>query len=158
MKRCVLPALCLAWAACQSPAPRVPAEDSLFTADTLQDSIILPADTLLVKEDSAIAVDSALVPGKWLQPVQGIDSALQGFTLRKNGKALSENMHMRTYEKWRLQRDTLMLWSRMDKDTAVTVDTMVIKELSDTAMVLFPIGAAPGYLEKYTRQVLRKGK
>ena len=88
-----------------------------------------------------------------MQPVAGLDKETQGFLLRKNGTAKSINMYTLVYEKWELTHDTLLLWNHSEgvKDTSTIVDTTVIKELSDTSLVLFPVKAAEGYVEKYRK-------
>lgn len=159
-KRCVFPGLLLLLAACQAPVPRQAEKDSVGVTDSISETEVMPADSVVVVADTAVIVDSTLVPGKWLQPVQGVDSVLQGFTLKKNGKVESVNMHTRLYDKWILQQDTLLLWSHVagEEDSVPVIDTMLIKSLNDTSMVLFPTNAAPGYLERYTRKGRRKGK
>lgn len=109
------------------------------------DSITAVTDTL--------HVDAAKLIGKWIQPVAGLDKEMQGFQLRKNGTARSINMYTLIYEKWQLTNDTLLLWSHSEgvKDTSAMVDTTIIKELSDTSLVLFPLKAAEGYTERYHR-------
>lgn len=161
MKKHNLLAGCLlTLAACQAPVPREAEKDSVAVTDSTADTVTMPADSIVVAADTAVAVDSLLLPGRWLQPVQGIDSVMQGFNLKKNGRAESVNMHSRLYDKWLLQRDTLLLWSHGEKakDTVKVIDTLLIRELSDTSLVVFPTSAAPGYLEKYTRKGKRKGK
>lgn len=154
----VIAGLALILAACQPKQQQV-AQGTDTTQKDSQALQVVPADSLEVLPDTVkVVVDSTLLPGKWIQPVPGIDSILQGMDLRKNGKAISINMHTLLYDKWKLAHDTLMLWSHADgvKDPVSAIDTMLIKTLNDSALVLFPINAAPGYLEKFTRQ--RKGK
>ena len=128
----------------------LPDDSSLvITADSsnagITDSIAAVADTL--------HIDAAKLIGRWMQPVAGLDKETQGFLLRKNGTAKSINMYTLVYEKWELTHDTLLLWNHSEgvKDTSTIVDTTVIKELSDTSLVLFPIKAAEGYVEKYRK-------
>lgn len=111
----------------------------------ITDSITAVADTL--------HIDAAKLIGKWIQPVAGLDKETQGFQLRKNGTARSINMYTLVYEKWLLTHDTLLLWNHSEgvKDTSTIVDTTIIKELSDTSLILFPVKAAEGYVEKYHR-------
>ena len=162
IKPSVIAGLTLILAACQPKQQQV-----TQGADTVQeDSQQFPENPGMQEPDSVEAltdttkteVDSTLLPGKWMQPVPGIDSILQGMDLRKNGKAISINMHTLLYDKWKLAHDTLMLWSHTDgvENPVSAIDTMLIRTLNDSALVLFPIGAAPGYLEKFTRH--RKGK
>ncbi|MFB6455864.1 lipocalin family protein [Chitinophaga sp. Hz27] len=125
----------------------VPDSSLLTIADSSNagviDSTTAVADTL--------HVDAAKLIGKWIQPVAGLDKEMQGFQLRKNGSAKSINMYTLIYEKWLLTNDTLLLWSHSEgvKDTSIVVDTAIIKELSDTTLVLSPLKAAVGYTEKY---------
>jgi hypothetical protein len=128
----------------------LPDDSSLvITADSsnagITDSIAAVADTL--------HIDAAKLIGRWMQPVAGLDKETQGFLLRKNGTAKSINMYTLVYEKWELTHDTLLLWNHSEgvKDTSTIVDTTVIKELSDTSLVLFPVKAAEGYVEKYRK-------
>lgn len=109
------------------------------------DSIAAVTDTL--------RVDTAKLIGKWIQPVAGLDKEMQGFQLRKNGTAKSINMYTLIYDKWTLNNDTLFLWSHSEgvKDTAAVIDTTIIRELSDTSLVLFPLKAAEGYTDRYRR-------
>lgn len=112
----------------------------------ITDSIAAVADTL--------QIDAAKLIGRWIQPVAGLDKETQGFQLRKNGTAKSINMYTLVYEKWLLTHDTLLLWNHSEgvKDTSTIVDTTIIKELSDTSLILFPVKAAEGYMEKYHKQ------
>lgn len=112
----------------------------------ITDSIAAVADTL--------QIDAAKLIGRWIQPVAGLDKETQGFQLRKNGTAKSINMYTLVYEKWLLTHDTLLLWNHSEgvKDTSTIVDTTIIKELSDTSLILFPVKAAEGYVEKYHKQ------
>lgn len=153
--------LMLILAACQ------PKQQTTNETDSVQEnSQTFPEDPGLQEPDSiqelidttVVELDSTLLPGKWIQPVPGIDSILQGIDLRKNGKAISINMHTLLYDKWELTHDTLILWSHADgvRNPGSAIDTMLVKTLNDSVLVLFPINAAPGYLEKFTRQ--RKGK
>ncbi len=158
----LLAGCCLLLAACQAPVTAEKEKDSIAVTDSTAETDSLPADSVtVIPPDTAVIVDSTLVPGRWLQPVQGVDSVLQGFNLRKNGKAESVNMHSRLYDKWKLQHDTLLLWSHAEgeKEPVAEIDTLVIRVLNDTSLVVFPTNAAPGYQEKYTRKKgSRKGK
>ncbi|CAL1521218.1 lipocalin family protein [Chitinophaga sp. MM2321] len=111
----------------------------------ITDSIAAVTDTLYI--------DTAKLIGKWIQPVEGLDKEMQGFQLRKTGVARSINMYTLVYEKWQLTHDTLLLWSHSEgtKDSSGIVDTTIIKALSDTSLILFPVKAAEGYTDKYRR-------
>ncbi|GEP92961.1 Lipocalin-like [Chitinophaga terrae (ex Kim and Jung 2007)] len=112
----------------------------------IPDSTTAVADTLYI--------DAAKLIGKWIRPVEGLDKEVQGFQLRKNGTAKSINMYTLVYEKWQLINDTLLLWNHSEgvRDTTTIIDTTIIKALSDTSLVLFPIKAADGYTEHYIKQ------
>ena len=138
-------------------------------AETAEDSSLLPVtdttpgivvDSAIANGSDTITYDAALLSGRWLQPVPGRDNEWQGFELRKNGKATSINTYSMVYEKWTLQHDTLLLWNHSEvgitKDTTHNVDTIIIKALTDTSLVLFPVKAAEGYLENYRKE--KEGK
>jgi hypothetical protein len=144
--------------ACQQPTPSpqtVLMEDSSLidvpdtgTSETIIDSVtMVKADTISYREDQLL--------GKWMQPVAGVDKATQGFNLKKNGIITSINTYSMVYEKWSVSHDTLLFWSHMEgaqqKDSAVVIDTTLIRALTDTSLVLFPIKAAEGYLEEYKK-------
>ncbi|GEP95068.1 lipocalin-like domain-containing protein [Chitinophaga cymbidii] len=161
IKPSVIAGLTLILAACQ------PKQQAAKETDTVQEnSQTFPENPGMQEPDSVATlldttkteVDSTLLPGRWMQPVPGIDSILQGMDLRKNGKAVSINMHTLLYDKWKLAHDTLILWSHAEgvENPAPAIDTMLVKTLNDSVLVLFPTSAVPGYLEKFTRQ--RKGK
>ncbi|UYQ92771.1 lipocalin family protein [Chitinophaga horti] len=119
-------------------------KDSIFTEPTVSFKDTLP------KLDS---VPIGKIPGQWMQPVQGIDSLTQGFILKKNGQAQALNHLSPVYEKWELTKDTLILWSLQESDTAKTAmpDTLLVRAITDSSLLLFPINAEPGYLEKFTK-------
>lgn len=146
--------LLLLLVACKSkkaPVPEEVAHDSslLVVTDSsnagVTDSIAAVTDTL--------RLDTAKLIGKWIQPVAGLDKEMQGFQLRRNGTAKSINMYTLVYEKWTLNNDTLFLWSHSEgvRDTSAVVDTTIVRELSDTSLVLFPLKAAEGYTDRYRR-------
>ena len=160
MKNClVLSVICIVIiTACQQPSPSsqtVTVEDSSLidvkdtvTPETIVDSVALvKADTVSYTEDQLL--------GKWLQPVPGADKATQGFQLKKKGAITSINTYSMVYDKWSVSHDTLLLWSHAEgtqqKDSAAVIDTTLIKALTDSTLVLFPIKAAEGYLEEYKK-------
>jgi hypothetical protein len=59
------------------------------------------------------------------------------------------------YDRWSVSHDTLLFWIHIEgtrqKDSAVVIDTTLIRALTDTSLVLFPIKAAEGYLEEYKK-------
>lgn len=118
-------------------------------------------DTAFISPDTVNYQPEQLV-GIWLRPVPGRDKETQGFDLREDGSAHSINMYTFIYEKWALSRDTLLLWNHIEgvhqKDSAATVDTTLIRTLTDTTLVLFPVKAADGYLEKYEKKIEKRGR
>lgn len=158
-KSLLLPVICtVIAAACQQPTPSaktIAVEDSSLidvpdtvTPETIIDSVTtVKADTISYSEDQLL--------GKWLQPVTGVDKTTQGFYLKKKGVITSINTYSITYDKWSVSHDTLLFWSHIEgtrqKDSAVVIDTTLIRALTDTTLVLFPIKAAEGYLEEYKK-------
>lgn len=157
--RTIVPVFLLLITACHSPAPKTGTADSVTVADTLTELQVIVPDTpkVAVVADS-VSIDSTAIFGKWTQPVQGIDSISQGFQLKKNGTASSINMETLKYDKWKLFKDTLLLWSHSVgvANRSATIDTLLIKTLNDTVLVAWPTTAAIGYLETFKRP--RKGK
>jgi hypothetical protein len=168
MKKCIALASAVSILyACQpssEPASTISARDSslVVVPDSMPmqivDSVAIVAttDTVNYNEDQLL--------GRWLQPVAGLEKELQGFQLRKKGKAFSINTYAVIYDRWQLRRDTLLLWSYLEgphnEDTAAVIDTTIIRSLTDTTLVLYPIKAVIGYQEKYTKEKVdgRKGK
>ena len=168
MKKCIVLALSIfGLYACQpssGPASTISARDSSLivvpdsTPMQIVDSVAIVAttDTVTYSEDQLL--------GRWLQPVAGLEKELQGFQLRKKGKAFSINTYAVIYDRWQLRRDTLFLWSYLEgthnEDTAAVIDTTIIRSLTDSTLVLYPIKAVMGYQEKYTKEKVdgRKGK
>lgn len=147
--------------------PAKPATDTVADVDS---SLVKQADstgiaplpdTAFIEADTISYTPEGLT-GKWLRPVPGRDKEMQGFDLRKDGSAHSINMYTLVYEKWALSKDTLLLWNHTEgvheKDSAATVDTTIIKDLTDTTLVIFPVKAADGYLEKYERKIEKGGR
>jgi hypothetical protein len=166
----LLTAALIAAIACrQQSKPVTTATDTIADTDSSaikqadSTGIVSGPDTALIKTDTAILRPEKLI-GKWLRPVPGRDKETQGFDLRKDGSAYPINMHTLVYEKWALSKDTLLLWNHTEgvheKDSAATVDTTLVKELTDTTLVIFPVKAAEGYLEEYEKKVEQgtKGK
>jgi len=148
---------------CQQPAPSsqsTPAEDSslIDVRDTVTPESII--DSVTVVKADTISYSEAQLLGKWLLPVSGVEKTTQGFQLKKNGVISSINTYSIIYDKWSVSHDTLLLWSHIEgvqqKDSAIVIDTTLIRALTDTSLVLFPIKAAEGYLEEYKRAVKKK--
>lgn len=153
--------------ACQpssGPASTITSRDSSLIGVTDSTPIQIVDSVAMITTADTVTYNADQLVGKWLQPVPGLDKETQGFLLKKNGKAVSVNMYSLVYDKWLLQHDTLLLWNHTEgahnKDTAATIDTTIIKSLTDTTLVLFPIKAVPGYQEQYTKEKVdrRKGK
>jgi hypothetical protein len=153
MKKCiVLAASLIILHGCQpssDPSSTITSRDSsLIEVPDSTPMQIITTDTVTYNTDQLL--------GKWLQPVPGLDKEMQGFLLKKNGKAVSVNTYSMVYDKWQLLHDTLLLWNHAEgthsKDTAATIDTTIIKLLTDSSLVLFPVKAVPGYQEQYTKE------
>lgn len=156
--RAIVPLSLLLITACQAPVSKTGTADSVTVADTITELQVIVPDTPKVVVVDSVHMDSTAIFGRWTQPVQGIDSIFQGFYLKKNGTASSINMETLKYEKWKLLKDTLLLWSHSEGVAvkSATIDTLLIKTLNDSVMVVYPITAATGYLETFKRP--RKGK
>ncbi len=162
MKKCiVLAASLITLYACEpssGPTSAITSRDSsLIDVPDSTSMQITDSAAIIATTDTVIYTADQLV-GRWLQPVPGLDDEVQGFLLKKNGKAVSINTYSLVYDKWLLQHDTLLLWNHAEgvhnKDSAATIDTTIIKSLTDTSLVLFPIKAVPGYREQYTKSVI----
>ncbi|MRG46581.1 hypothetical protein GFS24_15770 [Chitinophaga sp. SYP-B3965] len=156
--RAIIPFSLLLISACQSPVSKTGTADSVTVPDTITELQVIATDTPKVAVIDSMIIDSTAIFGKWTQPVQGIDSIFQGFQLKKNGTASSINMETLKYDKWKLLKDTLLLWSHSEgvANRTATIDTLLIRTLNDTVLVAWPITAATGYLETFKRP--RKGK
>jgi hypothetical protein len=160
MKKCLLLSVCciVIAAACQQPVPSsktVTAEDSslIDVQDTVTPETV--ADSVAMVKADTISYSEAELIGRWMQPVPGVEKATQGFQLKKNGAITSINTYSMVYDKWSVSHDTLLLWSHIEgtqqKDSTTVIDTALIKALTDSTLVLFPIKAAEGYLEEYKK-------
>ncbi|SCB97027.1 Lipocalin-like [Chitinophaga costaii] len=160
----LMPALFF-WPSCrQQTAPGNTHTDTLHSHDSSLLSPIL-SDTTPVINDRADHKDSLLVTeqqmiGRWTRPVAGKENETEGFDLKKKGYIRSLNTtHFSTvYEKWELKKDTLILRSHQqwDEEPVITIDTALILDISDSSLAIFPIRAAAGYEERYTRKGHRK--
>ncbi|MBB5639098.1 hypothetical protein HDE68_005036 [Pedobacter cryoconitis] len=105
-------------------------------------------DSTTVKNGSALA---ERIIGKWVQPIPGQEPSKQGIQLNSDGSASSINIHTLIYEKWKLKGDTLLLSNHTEgvKTTGSYVDTTLIKDLTDSTLVLTMKGASD---TKYTRE------
>ncbi|TWF34980.1 lipocalin-like protein [Chitinophaga polysaccharea] len=89
--------------------------------------------------------------GKWIQPIPGQEAEKQGMQLNADGSASSINIHTLIYEKWQLKGDTLLLSYHTEgvKTTGSYVDTVLVKNLTDSTLALTIKGAAD---MNYTRE------
>lgn len=131
----------------------VPVKDTAHANTTLVtavDTAVMPPqnDTIVVTEPQLI--------GKWTRPVEGLENKTEGFELKKQGKIRSINSTPlgMVYDNWALHTDTLILSSHraLVKEPEEVIDTSIIRSISDTSLILFPIRAAEGYEERYTRR------
>lgn len=130
-------------------------------------------DTIIAAKDTVLAIpiaDTAVAPphtdtivvtepqllGRWTRPVEGLENKTEGFELRKQGKIRNINSTKFTmvYDGWALHTDTLILSSHqaLVKEPEEVIDTAIIRGITDTTLILFPIRAAEGYEERYTRR------
>ncbi|WP_341842161.1 lipocalin family protein [Chitinophaga caseinilytica] len=153
MTRILLPAILLLAAACNNgegeahkDSVAVTGSDTIFIERPLEPAVAL----------DSVHIDSSLVPGRWVQPAEGVDTLLLGFQLKKGGKASSIQLESLKYQSWSLHKDTLLLhglagYSKADT-TFLQTDTLLIRELSDTALRVHPVNAAEGHIETFKRQ------
>jgi hypothetical protein len=68
------------------------------------------------------------IEGKWVEPIPGMESQMQGIHLEKGGKATSINMATLQYEKWEKQGDMLILSGKSigNSQTIDFADTLTI--------------------------------
>ena len=162
MKKCIaLAASLMTLYACQptsGPGSGVTSRDSSLIDVPDSTSMQMVDSVAVIATTDTVTYDETRLVGRWLQPVPGLEKELQGFLLKKNGKAVSINTYSMVYDKWQLMHDTLLLWNHAEgaqsKDTSATIDTTIIKSLTDTSLVLFPIKAVPGYQEQYTKSTV----
>jgi hypothetical protein len=145
--------------ACQPssrPDSAIEARDSSLLAVPDSTPMQIVDSIPVIATTDTITYSASQLLGRWLQPVAGRENEVQGFHLKKNGKAFSINTYAVIYDRWQLRHDSLLLWSYVEsehnKDTAAVIDTTIIRSLTDSTLILFPINAAIGYQEKYTRE------
>lgn len=153
MTRTLLPAILLFAAACNNGGGEAH-KDSVAVTDS--DTIFIERPLEPVVAMDSVQIDSSLLPGRWVQPVEGVDTLLLGFHLRKDGKAASIQLESLKYQTWSRHNDTLLLhglagYSKADT-TFLQTDTLLIRELSDTALRVHPVNAAEGHIETFRRQ------
>ena len=134
-------------------------DSSLLVTDSVHP--MMPVDTTPVPLDSLVITEEQLL-GKWTRPVQGVDNATEGFEMRKLGKMrnLNSSKFSVVYDKWELKKDTLILNGHQplvkEPVQREVTDTTIVRGITDTSLVLFPIRAADGYEERYARGNHRK--
>ncbi len=159
MTRIFLPAILLLATACNSGEGETHKDSVAITgSDTV--FIDQPLEPVPVKD--SVYIDSTLLPGRWVQPAEGVDTLMMGFHLRKGGKGASIMLESLKYQSWNLKKDTLLLHALAGYGSADTVflqtDTFLIRELSDTALRVHPVNAALEHVETFTRQTTAKKK
>ncbi|WP_142718491.1 lipocalin family protein [Chryseobacterium rhizoplanae] len=92
--------------------------------------------------------------GKWLQPIAGQQKEKQGFELQENGTASSLNIHTLLYDGWKLSEDTIYLSYHTEGVKLISkgIDTLVIKEVDDSELILSPIGINVSDAEFYHKE------
>lgn len=133
-------------------------QDSSLVVPPVVDTPLVP-DTLFTAKDTLHVTEAQLL-GKWSRPVQGKEGETEGFELKAKGRIrnLRITPYSMIYDSWSLQKDSLILKSHMQhvSEPVMEVDTSLVMGISDTSLVLFPIRAALGYEERYTRVGHRK--
>lgn len=91
---------------------------------------------------SAILLFSACsfggIEGSWTEPVPGMPSLYQGFSLRPGGKAASINMATLQYRSWE-RKDNLLILSGDSIGNHQTIpftETYMIKKITDRNLIL----------------------
>jgi hypothetical protein len=144
----------------QNPATSSATTPTEVTDSSLMEGALLPAsdslslDTLLQSRDT---VHPKRLYGIWKQPVEGVDSLMQGFEFKSDGKMTCFNMHHWTFTQWSISVDTLILKGHLisQRDSLIR-DTLHIATLLTDTLWLHPQQAAPGYLEVFFRERKRK--
>lgn len=79
-----------------------------------------------------------VLTGNWTEPVPGMPSLRQGFSLRKNGRAASVNMATLQYESWKQNGDSLTLCGKSigNRQTLDFCRTYTVKEITAEKLVL----------------------
>ncbi|WP_298709566.1 lipocalin family protein [Chitinophaga sp.] len=153
MTRTLLPAILLLAVACNNSSGDAH-KDSVAVTD--EDTVFIERPVEPVATLDSVHIDSTLLPGRWVQPAEGVDTLMIGFHIRKDGKASSIHLESLKYQSWRLLQDTLLLHGLAGYSRADTVflqtDTLLIRELSDTALRVHPVNAADGHVETFKRQ------
>lgn len=78
------------------------------------------------------------IEGKWVEPIPGMESQMQGVNLEEGGKASSINMATLLYEKWE-KKDNLLILSGQsigNHETISFTDTLTIEKLTENKLIL----------------------
>ncbi|MBS0027684.1 lipocalin family protein [Chitinophaga sp. 22321] len=99
-------------------------------------------------------VTKDMMIGRWLQPIPGEQNHQQGFQLNEDNTCLSLNIHTLIYDNWAFSADTLFLWSHSEgvKNSVKSIDTLLIKTISETTLKLSPENASSGYFVEYHKE------
>lgn len=76
--------------------------------------------------------------GKWVEPIPGMESQMQGFNFEKDGKASSINMNTLLYESWRREGDKLFLTGKSlgNGQTINFHEEYIISTLNEKTLIL----------------------
>lgn len=76
--------------------------------------------------------------GTWVEPINGQELNMQGFTLKEDGKAASFNMATLQYHRWIREGNILILQGKsIGNGTEFTfTETYLIKKLTENTLVL----------------------
>ena len=78
------------------------------------------------------------IEGKWVEPISGMESQVQGINLEEGGKASSINMATLQYENWSKNGDMLILSGKSigNHETISFSDTLIIEKLTKDELTL----------------------
>lgn len=78
------------------------------------------------------------IEGKWVEPIPGMESQVQGINLEEGGKASSINMATLQYENWSKNGDMLILSGKSigNHETISFSDTLIIEKLTKDELTL----------------------
>jgi|SRR5690606_21069814 len=92
--------------------------------------------------------------GKWVQPIPGQESRLQGFNLKTDNSVESINTNTIKYEKWKLSEDTLFLsgYTIGVAEQSSFTDTLLIKKISNSELTISYIGGSKEDEQTYHKE------
>lgn len=92
-----------------------------------------------------------MIVGSWIMPVDGQPEAMQGISLKADGKASSINMETLIYQSWKQQGDDLYLKVKSIGNGMEIegVDTLKIEKLTADSLIL---ESNYGYTLRFARQ------